>query len=322
MVYNLLVSMRVGLISPCDNFTQASYDNIKTQNAIEIAQQAWIELVRWKHVFDPIDQSPISARVDDLHEMYSDTSIDVIWLLKWGFASNEMLPYINRDLIKNNPKPLCGFSDATALQNAIYTHTGQQTISWPFFQTIGRPLKWQEVFLDEWKKVFIDKISQVQLAKDRPYLDYNSDGTPNKMINEPLKIINPWIWQWPIIWGNLSTFSLLFNTPHMPSFDWKILFLEECYEHNIGFIRRQLFHLKQQPYFDKLAGIVIGRIQQACLTDYNIDREKTIRQFAEWLNMPVLMNWPFWHISPFQIFPIGGSCSIENEKVILTFHAM
>lgn len=311
--------MRIWLISPCDNFSQASYDNYKTQNAIQYMQDLWVEIVWWKHVFDPIDSSPISARVNDLHDMYRDSSIDMIQILKGWFASNEMLPYIDRALIKANPKPLCGFSDTTALQNAIYTHTWQTSISWPFFQTLWRELDGKETIQSEWKKVFLDKTPESKLAIERPYLDYNPDMTPNKMINDPIKIINSWQANWPIIGGNLSTFSLLINTPHMPSFDGKILFIEECYEHNIGFIRRQLFHLKQLEWFDTLAWVIIGRIQQACLTDYDIDREKTIRQRSSDLPFPVLMNWPFGHISPFQSYPIWWQCTIDNLDVIMKF---
>lgn len=54
-----------------------------------------------------------------------------------GFNSNQLLRYLDYELIRRNPKLFCGYSDITALSNAIYAKTGLITYSGPHFSTFG-----------------------------------------------------------------------------------------------------------------------------------------------------------------------------------------
>ena len=54
-----------------------------------------------------------------------------------GFNSNQILPYLDFEVIKQNPKIFCGFSDITALLDAIYAKTGLVTFSGPHLSSIG-----------------------------------------------------------------------------------------------------------------------------------------------------------------------------------------
>ncbi|HEX5564736.1 MAG TPA: LD-carboxypeptidase, partial [Sporosarcina sp.] len=90
-----------------------------------------------KHVFDKDLQSStsIQQRVDDLHEAFADKSVNGILTVIGGFNSNELLPYIDYELIKENPKVFCGYSDITAIGTAISTQTGMVTYSGPHFSS-------------------------------------------------------------------------------------------------------------------------------------------------------------------------------------------
>ena len=84
-----------------------------------------------KHVEekDDFNSSSIKSRVDDLHSAFKDKNVKGILTVIGGFNSNQILRYLDYDLIKQNPKILCGFSDITALSNAIYRKTGLVTYS-------------------------------------------------------------------------------------------------------------------------------------------------------------------------------------------------
>ncbi|MGV8910393.1 MAG: LD-carboxypeptidase, partial [Propionicimonas sp.] len=78
---------------------------------------------------DRYDSSSVESRLADLHEAFADPQVDGILTVIGGFNSNELLPRTDYDLISANPKVLCGYSDITALQNAILAKTGLVTYS-------------------------------------------------------------------------------------------------------------------------------------------------------------------------------------------------
>lgn len=78
----------------------------------------------------------ISERIEDIHAAFSDPNVKAIQTVIGGFTSNELLPYLDFDLIANNPKIICGFSDFTALANAITAKTGLVTYYGPAYITL------------------------------------------------------------------------------------------------------------------------------------------------------------------------------------------
>ncbi|OLS26566.1 MAG: Microcin C7 self-immunity protein MccF [Candidatus Heimdallarchaeota archaeon LC_3] len=79
----------------------------------------------------------IKSRVADLHSAFVDPNVKGILTVIGGFYSNQLLRYIDYNIIKENPKIICGYSDITALNNAIYTKTGLMTYIGPHFSTFG-----------------------------------------------------------------------------------------------------------------------------------------------------------------------------------------
>lgn len=82
-------------------------------------------------------------RIEDLHDAYLDKNVKAILAYRGGWSSNDLLPLIDWDIIKSNPKPLIGFSDITALHNAIYAKTGHVGLLGPIFRTLGDNIGWE-----------------------------------------------------------------------------------------------------------------------------------------------------------------------------------
>src|SRR5680860_43589 len=89
-------------------------------------EELGLELSFGKHIeeIDDFVSSSIESRIEDLHDAFCDSRVKAIFTVIGGFNCNQLLQYIDWDLIKNNPKIFCGFSDITALNNAIYAKTG------------------------------------------------------------------------------------------------------------------------------------------------------------------------------------------------------
>ena len=86
---------------------------------------------------DNFDSSSIASRVADLHAAFADPAVRGILTVIGGFNSNELLPFLDWDLIARNPKVFCGYSDITALQNAILARSGLITYTGPHWSTFG-----------------------------------------------------------------------------------------------------------------------------------------------------------------------------------------
>ena len=97
----------------------------------------------------------VEHRVEDLNEAFRDKNVKAILTVIGGFNSNQILDYIDYELIKQNPKIFCGFSDITAISNAIHSKTGLVTYSGPHYSSFGM-LKGFEYELEYFKKMFFE----------------------------------------------------------------------------------------------------------------------------------------------------------------------
>ncbi|WP_375105414.1 S66 peptidase family protein [Paenibacillus sp. RS8] len=264
---------------------------------------------------DEFVSSSIDSRIEDLHEAFLDPNVKGILTTIGGFNSNQLLRYIDYSLIAEHPKRLCGYSDITALSNAIYAKTGLVTYSGPHFSSFAM-LHDNEYTTQYFRKLMMDnKEILVRPSKhwsdDEWYLDQE-----NRVFirNEGPFIINDGEAQGTIIGGNLCTLNLLQGTEYMPSLNNSILFLEDDYESSPVTFDRDLQSLIHQPDFQHVKGIVIGRFQQGSRMTKNL-LTKIITSKEELSDIPVIADVDFGHTSPMITFPIGGQASLRAYGV-------
>jgi len=77
-----------------------------------------LEVSFGKHIHEKniFNSSSLEHRLEDLHDAFADPRVKMIQTVIGGYNSNELLPYLDYDLIRKNPKILCGYSDITALE--------------------------------------------------------------------------------------------------------------------------------------------------------------------------------------------------------------
>ncbi|MBY6037759.1 LD-carboxypeptidase [Fictibacillus nanhaiensis] len=257
--------------------------------------------------------APIEKRIEDLHEAFLDSNVKGIFTTIGGFTSNQLLKYIDYDLIRKNPKVFCGYSDITALQNAIFTKTGLVTYSGPAFSSLGMK-KGLDYTLEYLQKVLMSE----EEADLKPSLHWSNDSwyidQDNRAFieNEGYGVFQEGSASGTIIGGNLSTLNLLQGTAFMPSLENTILFLEDDSEVNARTFDRDLQSLIHQPSFSGVKGIVIGRFEKGS----NITEEElryVIETKEELRNLPVVVNANFGHTTPIFTFPIGGRCELKAQ---------
>lgn len=264
---------------------------------------------------DSFDSSSIESRVADLHAAFADPEVKGILTAIGGFNSNELLPHIDWDLIAANPKVLCGYSDITALQNAIVAHTGLVTYSGPHWSTFG-----MRDHFEQTQRWFVERLMSdhsQELAPSDTWTDdtwFIDQENRNLLPGEGWWALRPGTASGRVIGGNLCTLNLLQGTPHMPSLDGALLFVEDDYESHPATFARDLTSLLQLPDAKGIEGLVIGRFQQAShmtrdLLEHIVGNQPVLD------GLPVLANADFGHTQPQFTFPVGGLAELSIGPV-------
>jgi len=312
---------KIRVVTPAQSLAMPWVKNELKQIAIERFKSLDLNLSFSRHVneIDEFDSSSIQSRVEDLHEAFKDDSVKLIISVIGGYNSNQLLQYLNYELIKSHPKILCGFSDITALANAIYAKTGLVTYIGPHFLSFGEKEGF-EYTMDYFKKCLFPE-GPIEVKPSEKWSDdkWMVNQKKRKFYpNEGWWIINEGGAVGKIIGGNLSTLNLLQGTEFMPSLEGKILFLEDDELSMPPIFDRDLQSLIHQPYFEKVKGIVIGRFQLGSKMTKKL-LEKIIKTKKELKTLPIVANVDFGHTTPQITFPIGGKAKllVQSNQVKL-----
>lgn len=115
---------------------------------------------------EEMESSSVKSRVEDLHEAFADTGVGGILTVIGGFNSIQLLEKIDWDLVGQNPKIFCGYSDVSVLQNAMWAKCGLVSYSGPHFSTFGCE-KGLEYVLGAFEKMMFGKESvEVEPAEE------------------------------------------------------------------------------------------------------------------------------------------------------------
>lgn len=271
-------------------------------------------------VHDDFFSNSIEDRIEDLHDAFRDPSVKGIFTGIGGYNANQLLRYIDYDLIKENPKVLMGYSDITAINLAIYKKTGLITYSGPHFSTFGMKAG-LDYTMDYFKKAVLQDeafdLEQSDTWSDDSWHLEQEDRTFHP--NSGYMVIQEGEAAGTILGGNLCTINLLQGTEYMPSLRDRILFIEDDEESHPFSFDRDLQSLLQLPDASGIRGVVIGRFQNnSGMTPYAL--QQIIETKKELNGIPVIANANFGHVHPFATIPIGESVKMtaRNGKVSLS----
>lgn len=276
-----------------------------------------------KNVFNTIGEdyncATIADRVEDLHDAFKDKNVKAILTVIGGYNVNQILDYIDYDLIKENPKIICGFSDISALTNAIYTKTGMVTYSGPHFSSFGMKLG-LEYTEEYFKKMLMqEKNIVIESSKEWSNDSWFENQEDRKFIeNQGMQIIHKGKAEGKIIGGNLCTLNLLQGTEYMTNLEDAILFIED--DGLVGKVFNKEFDRNLQSLLHcskgkKIKAIIVGRAETNC--EMNEDKWKRIFATKKELeNVPIVIGADFGHTTPIFTFPIGGYATVDIDETV------
>ena len=247
-------------------------------------------------------------RAEDLNRMFADPEIDGIVCHRGGWGTPRLLPHLDYDAIRKNPKVLIGFSDVTALINAVHKETGLVTFHGPNGASGLEPYT-----LEHFRRV-------VMSTEPIGTLEVPPKGE-NELVNRsfPILTIRGGTATAPLIGGNLTLIASLMGTPWEVGTDGKILFLEDIDE-DLYRIDRMLTQLALGGKLEKLAGFVFG-----FCTDCDAGQgpsfslEEILRQHFEPLGIPAVSGLAIGHIQKKITLPLGLEATLDADAGTISF---
>lgn len=282
----------IGVIAPSDPIIG---DNIEElQRARKIVENDGFKVKYAKNLFSNTNRYSATSKekAEDINSMFADKEVKMIWCAKGGNNSNSVFEYLDYELIKRNPKIICGYSDITSLTNIISQKTGLVTFSSTNFKTIATDetnYSYKEVL-----KRFVE--GSLELGKEQSGYKTIKEGKA----------------EGELIGGNLCLTKNLVAGNYKIDFTDKILFLEELgIETEPVVVSRYLYFMKQNNVFDKIKGLWLGNYEhesKITLEQMLVDTLQNNYQF------PIIKSNNFGHLETKTVIPIGTKARIDTSK--------
>lgn len=294
----------LGLILPASNEMQA--DEIAF--AREQLEALEFKVVVGAHAYDRHGYfaGTDRDRAADVNRMFADPEIDGIVCYTGGWGSPRILPYLDYDSIARNPKVIVGFSDITALLNAIHQRTGLVTFHGPVAGSTLNPYS-------------VENFRAVVMEDEAVGVLEAPEKRPNELVDRTNRIVRlaPGKASGRLVGGNLTLVAALMGTPYEIDTTGAILFLEDIRE-EVYRIDRMLTQLALGGKFDRAAGVVFGRCTDCASRPSGFSLEDVLRDRFGSLRIPAISGLSFGHIEHKLTLPIGVMATLDAEAGTLS----
>jgi muramoyltetrapeptide carboxypeptidase len=246
-------------------------------------------------------------RLLDLHTMFTDNDVAGIWCARGGYGCTRLLPYVDYSLIKKHPKALIGYSDVTALLNAIYLKTDLVGFHGPVGASEFSDYTKEHLLavLVEGKEKHVIPISQEHKNNENPA--YQARQLRYGKVTGRL------------VGGNLSLLSSMSGTEWEPDYKDTITFMEDIGEKPYR-LDRMLTQLRQTGNFKEAAAIAFGIFEDCAAPEGedSLSLSDTILDRTTDLQIPAFYGLSFGHITDQFTLPVGIMAELDTRMQTLT----
>ncbi len=286
----------IGVVAPSNPIIDERKEDI--EKAKQIMEQRGFKVKFSKNLFSNTNgySSTAKEKAEDINDMFKDKDVKMIWCAAGGANSNSCFEYLDYELIKQNPKIICGYSDITSIINIISEKSNLVTFSAMNFRTI---------------------------VKDEESFSYNE--VINRFVNGSLEFGRPngkdeyitikeGIAEGELIGGNLFLTKGIVAGKYNINFENKILFIEELgFESDPTVVSSSLYFMKQNGVFDKIKGLWLGNYEH----ESKISLEKIVLDvLGDEYNFPIIKSNNFGHVYKQTVIPIGTKAKIDTNNEI------
>ncbi|RDW22095.1 S66 peptidase family protein [Oceanobacillus chungangensis] len=268
---------------------------------VQFLRNMGFDIVFGRYVYssDGIVAASAEQRADDLMNMFRDPSVKMILATRGGTGVQTILPYLDFEVIRQNPKIISGYSDITVLLNSLYQSSNLITFH---------------------------SLMLIDFRPETPAYNFNQFFEATSTLNSPRLIQNPsnialnglvpGNVTGPIVGGNMTSLVNALGTPYEINTKGKILFLEETHSPT-NMIFRYLTQLLMSGKFQDCIGIILGECTN-CLVSYDTTYEDLINTLLVPLGKPLLINLTSGHGFYKAAIPIGANVNLNSTDNTLT----
>lgn len=242
-------------------------------------------------------------RLADLNGAIRDPGVDAVWCIRGGYGTTRILDRVDFEALARRPKPLIGYSDITAVLNAVTRRTGVVTFHAPMARA-AMPSFSRRSF----ERVLVTAEAAGRLERLPPPADVL---LPRE---NRIATLHGGVAEGPLAGGNLTLLQCLLGTPHFPDLDGAILFLEDVGE-DLYRVDRMLAHLRMAGALARLAGVAVGRFTDLnrAMPDGALGLDEVLATYLLPLGIPVAHGFPVGHIDDQWTLPIGVRARLDAD---------
>ena len=229
-------------------------------------------------------------RAESLMSFYRDPEISVIFDISGGDLANEVLPYLDYDVIASSGKEFWGYSDLTTVINAIYTRTGKSSV------------------LYQVKNLVSAEGASRQAAFENTLLKSGSD-----LYDISVRFLQGKQLEGILIGGNIRCLLKLAGTQYWPDMSGKVLLLEAL-GGDVPKMATYLSQLNQLHVFDQISGVLLGTFTEMEKNGYAPSVEELIKQYVN-EKTPVAKTWEIGHGKDAKAVRIGAEIVLDSRQV-------
>lgn len=255
----------------------------------------------------------IGERLTALHAAFADPEVKAVLIGLGGVSAVEILPYIDFHLIRENPKIICGFSDATIILQAIYAKTGLTTWYGPMLFSFAANAD-KNYTREAFQQALFSRFS----FGIKPASGWsNYDELDNRRKNHGFHVLRAGHGHGVLVGGHVPSMNLLQGTSYLPSLREAVLFIEICGRYGkdtAGKFMQYLNGLLLQQDADQLQGLLIGRFYHQADVSYD-NLHEMLLSHPLLQHIPIIANVDFGHTTPMATLPIGGRVIISQDTI-------
>ena len=249
-----------------------------------------------------------AQRAADVGAMFADPGVHGLLAMTGGSGGNRILPLLDYAQIRLTPKFLGGFSDLTALINAVHAKTGLVTFHCPMAAS-----EWNAFSVEHFRGTLLD--AQAMLLANPKEDDGNIVSKTGRITT-----LRGGRARGPLLGGNLAVLTSMAGSPYWPAFDGAILFLEDVNEY-IYRVDRMLSTLMLNGVLQRLAGVVLGAFTNCEPGDGfgTLTLDEVFDDYFLPLKVPVYRGAQFGHIKRKFTLPVGLDVEMDADAGTLRY---
>lgn len=298
--------MTVGVVAPAS----PAVEDETVRCGLDLVESFGFKVKPGKHIFQRNQYLAGSdaQRAEDLNAMFADDSVDAVMALAGGYGAMRILPALNYEVIRSNPKVFIGYSDITAIHCAVSKRSGLITYHGPTALST-----FSDYSTLEFQRILMRPEARMVIGALPPF----KQG-PGKVNRENrITTIIPGKAQGRLIGGNLTLISCLMGTPYEPDFTNRIVFLEDVHETPYR-IDRMLTQLLLSGKLKESAAIIFGKFTDAEARGNTFSLEHVLTDAAKAAGVPAARGVMIGHVEDQTVVPIGIEAEFDATSGRLT----